>query len=98
METMVYSALTVAVLVIWYCLEKTIMTPYDIYRKWEADILYIAPEDLPLMMVKTSRAITACENIFDAHGPRSEAGEEAVQVLQKLRQFHTELVLRSKNS
>lgn len=94
METIVYSGITVILLIIWYLLEKRIMTPYDIYRKWEADILYVAPEELSILLVKTSRAITAVEDIFDRCGPRSEAGEEAIEVLKKLRRFHADLKMR----
>lgn len=70
------------------------MTPYDIYRKWKSDLTYVAPEELGVLLAKTSRAITAVEDIFDACGPNSDAGAEAVEVLQKLRRFYTELKLR----
>ncbi len=70
------------------------MTPYDIYKKWEADLSYVAPEEFGVMMAKTSRAITACEDVFDGHGPNTDAGAEAVEVLQKLRAFEKELRLR----
>jgi hypothetical protein len=94
METLVYSAITVVILICWVLLERTIMTPYDIYRKFERDILYVAPEEVGILLAKTSRAITACEEIFDKYGPYSEAGEEAVEVLQKLRRFYKDLVIR----
>jgi hypothetical protein len=94
MDTLVYCGITVVLLIIWALLGKTVMTPYDIYRKWEKDITFVAPEEFGILMAKTSRAITACEAIFDAAGPFSEAGEEAVEVLQKLRRFYRELVIR----
>jgi hypothetical protein len=46
------------------------------------------------MLAKTSRAIRAVEDIFDACGPNTDAGVEAVEVLQRLRKFETNLRLR----
>lgn len=97
METVTYSAITIVLLIVWIVLERSVMTPYDIYRKWKADINYVAPEELGVLLAKTSRAITAVEDIFDSHGPNSEGGAEAVEVLQKLRRFYTELKLRNSN-
>jgi hypothetical protein len=59
--------------VVWAFLENTIMTPWDIFRKWERDMSFIAPEEIGVMMAKTSRAITACEDIF-RQGRTSERG------------------------
>lgn len=97
METLVYSAITVVIVVVWFLLDGKVMTPWDIYRKWERDVMYIAPEEVGILLAKTSRAITACEDVYDKSGPYSEAGEEAVQVLQKLRRFYKDLVIRGKS-
>ncbi len=97
METLVCACITVMLLVVWYALEKKTMTPYDIYRKWKSQLSYVAPEEIGIMMAKTSRAITAVEEIFDACGPNTDAGVEAVEVLQQLRKFYAELRLRSKS-
>ena len=97
MDTLVYAGITVVLVILWAFLESKIMTPYDIYRKWERDMSFTAPEELGIMMAKTSRAITACEDIFDKAGPQSEAGEEAVEVLQKLRRAYKTLIIRSKS-
>jgi hypothetical protein len=97
MEMLVYCGITVVLLIAWAALEKSIMTPYDIYRKWEQDVTFVAPEELGVLLAKTSRAISACEDIFDKAGPYSEAGEEAVEVLQKLRRFYRDLVARSQS-
>jgi hypothetical protein len=94
METILCGSATIALLIFWYLLEKTIMTPYDIYRKWKADIIYVAPEEVGVLLAKTSRAITAVEDIFDRCGPNSDAGVEAVEVLQELRKFYADLKMR----
>lgn len=72
------------------------MTPFDIYRQWLADINCIAPEELGLHMAKTSRAITAVEDILDKHGPQTDAGQEAREALEELRTYHRALVILSK--
>lgn len=97
METVVYAGITVVLVIIWALLEKIAMTPWDIFRKWEQDMSFIAPEEVGIMLAKTSRAITACEDIFDKYGPQSEAGEEAVEILQKLRRAYKDLIIRSKS-
>jgi hypothetical protein len=94
LSTTVCAITTVALLLIWYAMEKKAMTPYDIYRKWKSDLTYIAPEETGIMLAKTSRAIRAVEDIFDACGPNTDAGVEAVEVLQRLRKFETNLRLR----
>jgi hypothetical protein len=83
METLVYSAITVALLTIWFVLEGKVMTPHDIYRKLEADLAYIPPENVDLMLSKIRIAKRKVEKIHDA-APRTEAGEEALEVLRKL--------------
>lgn len=95
METLVCTAVTIVLLVVWIALERTVMTPYDIYRKWKAEVSYVAPEEIGIMMAKTSRAITAVEDIFDSCGPNTDAGAEAVEVLQQLRKFYSKLKLRN---
>lgn len=94
MEETLYAAVTIVLLAVWYVLEKKAMTPYDIYRKWKVDINYVAPEEVGILIAKTKRAISAVEDIFDSHGPNTEGGAEAVEVLQRLRKFHRELLLR----
>ena len=96
METFLIDAgITVFIMVIWFILSgKRVMTPHDIYRKLEADVAYIAPESVDLMLLKTRKAIAACEEIYHS-GPRTEAGEEAVEVLAKLRRLETGLKAKS---
>lgn len=72
------------------------MTPFDIYRKWESDITYTPPEEICLLLVKTSRAITRVEEVYDSHGVNTEAGQEALEVLRNLRRVYADLVLRGK--
>ena len=84
METLVYSGITVAILFIWIYLEgRNPMTPHDIYRKLEADLSYIPPENVDLMLSKIRIAKRKIEKIHAA-APRTEAGEEALEVLRKL--------------
>ncbi len=85
MEDMVYAGITVVILIVWYVLQGKVMTPHDIYRKWKSDISYTSPEALDVRLEKTRRAIRKLEEIFDTHGPNTEAGQEAVEVLQQLR-------------
>lgn len=85
MEELVYSGITVVILIVWYFLQRKVMTPYDIYRKWKSDISYTSPEALDVRLEKTRRAIRKLEEIFESHGPNTDAGKEAVEVLQQLR-------------
>lgn len=94
MDTVIYSGITVVILIIWYVLQEVVVTPYDIYRKWKSEITYVAPEEFGVLLAKTSRAIRQVEDIFDACGPNTDAGTEAVEVLQQLRKFYTQLKLR----
>lgn len=94
METMVYTGITIAILVVWFMLEKRPMTPHDIYEKWKQNLIYIAPEETQVRLGKTTHAILQVEQIFDQHGPNTDAGAEAVEVLQKLRKYEKELRLR----
>ncbi len=92
MENVVYAGITVVILIVWYFLQGKVMaTPYDIYRKWQSDVAYIPPEDPDLKLVKTQRAIKRLEEIFEAHGPWTDAGREAVECLQQLRRAETAL-------
>lgn len=96
METMVCSGITVGILLIWYALERTKpMTPHDIYEKWKSNMIYIAPEEIVVKLAKTQKAIRKVEEIFDQHGPNTDAGAEAVEVLQKLRKYEKELRLKA---
>lgn len=69
------------------------MTPYDIYRKFKNDIVYVSPEDLPSMLVKVLRAIQSVEEIYD-QGPNTDAASEAIEVIVELRRFEAEFRLR----
>jgi hypothetical protein len=91
MENMVYTGITIAILILWYFLQGKVMTPYDIYRKWKSDISYTSPEALDVRLEKTRRAIRKLEEIFDAHGPNTDAGAEAVEILQQLRACETKI-------
>lgn len=69
------------------------MTPYDIYRKFKSDIVYVSPEDLPFMLAKVLRAIHSVEEIYD-QGPNTDAASEAIEVIIELRRFEAEFRLR----
>ena len=71
------------------------MTPYDIYRHWEDQICFVAPEQRGILLAKTRMAIKKCEDIFD-QGANTEASAEAIEVLRKLRQFETRILLDKK--
>lgn len=91
MEDMVYAGITVVILIVWYVLQRKVMTPHDIYRKWRSDVAYTSPEAIGIRLEKTRRAIRDLEEIFDTHGPNTEAGQEAVEVLQQLRACEAKL-------
>lgn len=92
----IYAGITVAILVVWYWLSlwEVPMTPRDIYGQWAHDVMYTAPENKAVALGKTRRAIRKVEVIFDRHGPNTDAGAEAVEVLQKLRAFERQLLLK----
>lgn len=69
------------------------ITPYDIYRKFETDLRYLPPEDNDLWLFKTKTVIERIEKIYDA-GPRTDGGEEALQVLADLRRLEAVLRMR----
>lgn len=91
MEDMIFAGITVVILIVWYLLQRKVMTPYDIYRKWKSDISYTSPEAYDVRLDKTRRAIKKLEEVFDSHGPNTDAGKEAVEVLQQLRACETKL-------
>lgn len=92
---MVNAGIVVVILIVWFVLQgKVPMTPYDIYEKWKSDLSYVPPEATDVALGKTRWAIKRVEEIFDDHGPRTEAGSEAVEVLQKLRKHEAEIRLR----
>lgn len=93
---LLYAVATVVILLVWYGLERTKpMTPHDIYEKWKANLIYIAPEEVGVKLAKTQKVIRQVEEIFDQHGPNTDAGAEAVEVLQKLRKCEKELRLKA---
>ncbi len=94
MDTLVCSGIAAALLILWYLLEKRVMTPYDLYNKWKSNISYVAPEEAAIKLAKTRATIRAVQDIFDSHGPNTDAGAEAVEVLQKLRKYERELLLK----
>jgi len=91
MEDVVYAGITAALFALWYFLQGKVMTPYDIYRKWKSDISYTSPEALDVRLEKTRRAIRKLEEIFDSHGPNTDAGREAAEVLKQLRACETKI-------
>jgi hypothetical protein len=68
------------------------VTPYDIYRRLNSELAYMAPEEIDAMLGKVCRAIQQVEKIHDA-GVMTEAAVEAIEVLSKLRKFEAELRL-----
>lgn len=86
METLVYSGITVVILIVWFLLESKVMTPFDIMRKWESDMTYISPEDIDLRLAKTAIAIEKCNKIIE-QGPNTDAAVEAVEVRMKLKNY-----------
>jgi len=72
------------------------MTPHDIVRKLRSDLQYIAPEELYVKFCKASRALRAAEKIYD-DGPRTDAAEEALEVLPELRQIYETLLVEINN-
>lgn len=94
MEDVVFAGVTVVILIAWLFLQRMVMTPYDIYRKWASDVAYTSPEAVELRLDKTKRAIKTLEAVFDTHGPNSDAGREAAECLQKLRRAESALRLQ----
>lgn len=68
------------------------MTPYDIYRRLNDELAYMAPEEIDAMLGKVCRAIRKIEVIHDA-GIMTDAAAEAIEVLFKLRRFEATLRL-----
>ena len=91
MEETIYAGITVVILIVWFFLQGKAMTPHDIYKKWKSDMAYISPENFQVRLGKTVEAIKQVEKIFDKHGPNTDAGNEAVEVLQQLRKAETKI-------
>jgi hypothetical protein len=59
------------------------VTPADIERKLNSNLLYIAPEDVEVRQGKVIGAIRQIERIHDK-AVLTEAAQEAVEVLERL--------------
>ena len=68
------------------------MTPYDIFRRLNEELAYMAPEEIDAMLEKVCRAMGKVEKIHDA-GIMTDAAVEAIEVLSKLRKLEAELRL-----
>jgi hypothetical protein len=68
------------------------MTPNDILRKFLCDVTYVDPEELGWMLDKCVIAYRAVEKIYGRQA-YTEAGQEAIEVMAKLRRYEAELRL-----
>ena len=69
------------------------MTPYDLYKKFLTDLTFTPPEEgLEVKLARVATVIKKLERIYE-HGRRTEAADEVIAVLVKLREY--EAMVRS---